>query len=198
MQFLEIDVDTRPGNYYVSVINGKDYRFLAGPYASHREALEMVPIVRRKAEQVDPRSVWYEFGTARIPEDAAKPPKGMLNDLLPARQENTVVRCDDMILRGSNKAKLSIGGTFQEGATEIVVKTDDAFWGMTGPEIEFWPDGLSHLGYGVLNAGYTRMTGLDADGHAIIDSFEVFGAAVVKLKPVWWRRLLFEVFMIET
>lgn len=49
--------------YYVSVHNGKEYRLLAGPFGSHREALERVREVEREAKQLDPRAPFYAYGT---------------------------------------------------------------------------------------------------------------------------------------
>ena len=53
--------------YYVSCIDDSSRQrkaLLSGPYGSHTEALSMVPTVRRKAEEADPRACWYFFGTA--------------------------------------------------------------------------------------------------------------------------------------
>lgn len=59
--------DTAPGNYYVSVRNDKgEYRLLLGPFPNdHAAALAEVDKVRLYANQNDPKSVWYFFGTAR-------------------------------------------------------------------------------------------------------------------------------------
>jgi hypothetical protein len=57
--------DTRAGYYYVSVIDGSRKGLVSGPYETHGEALQAVERVRRAAEKVDPRAVWYAFGTAR-------------------------------------------------------------------------------------------------------------------------------------
>lgn len=59
-------VDERPGNYYVSVIDGNRYGLLLGPFPTHRQALDMVEAVRKKAEEIDPRAVFYAFGTCRV------------------------------------------------------------------------------------------------------------------------------------
>lgn len=37
---------------------------LAGPFTTHREALEAVPEARRLACERDPRGCWYSYGTA--------------------------------------------------------------------------------------------------------------------------------------
>lgn len=68
--------DTKPGNYYVSVVRGSDYRLLLGPFVdNHAGALEMVEAVRKKAEELDPKAHWYAFGTCRAETSAP----GILN-----------------------------------------------------------------------------------------------------------------------
>lgn len=58
--------DPRPGFYYVSVIDGARRAILRGPWVdNHRGALDAVDSVRREADRVDPRAVWYAFGTLR-------------------------------------------------------------------------------------------------------------------------------------
>jgi hypothetical protein len=67
---IEQQPDLRPGNYYVSVIDGERRALLAGPWPTHQRALDHVPRVRAKAYEIDARSHWYAFGTARTePED---------------------------------------------------------------------------------------------------------------------------------
>jgi len=72
--------DTRPGNYYVTVVNDHgDYRPLLGPFPNdHAGALAMVDAVMEKACDLDPRGIWYSYGTARFSQDFATP--GLLND----------------------------------------------------------------------------------------------------------------------
>ncbi len=80
-----IKLDTRPGNYYASVMDPeKPQRIsvLAGPYKTHQEALNIVDTVKDIAREVDPWSVFYGFGTCRLPEDYPNPPLGKLNNLL--------------------------------------------------------------------------------------------------------------------
>lgn len=43
--------------------------FVAGPYRTHREALDAFRSVQEYAERVDARAVWYSFGTARARKD---------------------------------------------------------------------------------------------------------------------------------
>lgn len=62
--------DTRPGFYYVSVVDGPRRGLLRGPWVDdHAGALAAVDRVRREAELVDPRAVFYAFGTARAEVD---------------------------------------------------------------------------------------------------------------------------------
>lgn len=72
--------DTKPGNYYVSVARGAgDWRPLVGPFRNdHAGALAMVDKARAKAEQLDPKAVWYSFGTVRLDLDVDGP-VGILN-----------------------------------------------------------------------------------------------------------------------
>lgn len=72
--------DTKPGAYYVSVIDGNRRALLLGPFKDdHAAALAKVDSVRKKAEELDPRAVWYAFGTCRINDDHAAAPLGKLN-----------------------------------------------------------------------------------------------------------------------
>jgi hypothetical protein len=78
--------DNKPGAYYVSVRRSDgDYRFLLGPFVDdHGKALAQVDAVRAKAEQLDPKAVWYDFGTARIDIQPDRvPPAGILNPYFP-------------------------------------------------------------------------------------------------------------------
>lgn len=72
-------VDPRPGNYYVSVQNGKRRALLRGPFATHIEALALVDETRQMACNIDPRGHWYAYGTGRLI-DGEPAPAGMLND----------------------------------------------------------------------------------------------------------------------
>ncbi len=65
--------DTKPGLYYVTAQDGGRTAFVAGPFRDdHARALALVDEARRVAERLDPRAVWYAFGTSRI-DDAAAP-----------------------------------------------------------------------------------------------------------------------------
>ena len=73
--------DDAPGDYYVSCVDGDRFALLAGPFRDdHRAALERVDIARKLACELDPRAVFYGFGTCRLEPDPARPaPAGVLN-----------------------------------------------------------------------------------------------------------------------
>lgn len=75
-----VEVDERPGAYYVSVVDGKRSALLLGPFDAHVLALAMVEPVRAHAASIDPRAHFYAFGTARLPNDDSVPIRaGSLN-----------------------------------------------------------------------------------------------------------------------
>ena len=79
--------DTAPGPYYVSVIRPEkpsDPRLLAGPSATHAEALANVDEATRLAQSLDPRAAFYAFGTVRTKPECNK--LGILNELGRMRQ----------------------------------------------------------------------------------------------------------------
>ena len=47
--------------YYVSVIDGADYRFLAGPYDTHEEAESKVDVARQLAIEYDPKALGKSY-----------------------------------------------------------------------------------------------------------------------------------------
>ena len=72
--------DTRPGPYYVSIVDGAKKSLVSGPYEKHQQALDAVGPVRTIVARHDYRSHWYGFGTARLQDPAdAKP--GVLQKL---------------------------------------------------------------------------------------------------------------------
>ena len=75
------NADTKPGEYYVTVVDGNRYNFLLGPFTNdHQAALDHVEAARKKAQELDPRSAFYTFGTARLPSDDSVPIRcGRLN-----------------------------------------------------------------------------------------------------------------------
>ena len=74
-------------NYYVSVIDGPRFGLLAGPFRTHLEALEFVERAKEQAHRVDPRSVFYAFGTTAMRPEYRQP--GRLNDLLGLRSNKS-------------------------------------------------------------------------------------------------------------
>lgn len=72
--------DPAPGQYYCTVKDGERLGLLAGPFRSHKTALDMLPQARAVARERDPFSAFYAFGTVKMKEDFSRP--GVLNDLL--------------------------------------------------------------------------------------------------------------------
>ncbi|PNE59667.1 hypothetical protein A8H39_00515 [Paraburkholderia fungorum] len=73
--------DTKRDLYYVSAMNetGQKWVPLLGPFPDdHAAALGKVDDVRTLACDLDPRGVWWSYGTARIDHRDA-PPQGRLN-----------------------------------------------------------------------------------------------------------------------
>lgn len=64
--------------FYVSVKKGKDYRFIAGPFATHSEAEEWVGPATTLAVKLDPSASFYSFGVSR-------PPDGWIAGILNSR-----------------------------------------------------------------------------------------------------------------
>lgn len=54
-------------DYYVSMLRGSRYALMAGPFATHQDALDMVDPVRREADRLDPRCAFDAFGTCSLP-----------------------------------------------------------------------------------------------------------------------------------
>lgn len=52
-----------PRDYYVSMVRDSRYALMAGPFATHAEALEMVDAVRKEAARLDPFCDFDAFGT---------------------------------------------------------------------------------------------------------------------------------------
>jgi hypothetical protein len=68
--------DTRPGFYYVSVMRdgsrGRQYVRLRGPYPTHTEALDAVPMARHEAIDRDPRGTPYSAAELASIKESAK------------------------------------------------------------------------------------------------------------------------------
>lgn len=56
-------------DYYVSMIRDSRYALMAGPFATHEEALQMVDPVRKEASRHDPFCDFDAFGTCSKPRD---------------------------------------------------------------------------------------------------------------------------------
>lgn len=68
-------------DYYVTMIRAKRTAFLAGPLATHAQALALVDAAKRKASEVDPWSDFDAFGTSSLPVSNGNP-FGKLNQHL--------------------------------------------------------------------------------------------------------------------
>lgn len=68
-------------DYYVSIVRDRRTGLLAGPFATHTEALATVPAAREEAQDVDPWAAFDLFGTCSLPRDLANP-MGTLNQRL--------------------------------------------------------------------------------------------------------------------
>jgi len=69
--------------FYVTVKKGANYRFLAGPYATHAEALGQVQKATGIVYQMDANAPWYAYGTAGM-EKAGDNPTGLFNEQMEA------------------------------------------------------------------------------------------------------------------
>lgn len=74
-----VDIDARPGNYYVSVVDHDRVGLLLGPFAKHAESLANVSRCQKHAREVNDNALWYAYGTMRF-EDYSKP--GLFNDMI--------------------------------------------------------------------------------------------------------------------
>jgi len=77
--------DPQPGYYYVSVRNGSQEGVLLGPFLEHQQALDWVETCRDYANQQEPWSHFYEFGTRRfsVEIEQEKLPNGTFNTVFP-------------------------------------------------------------------------------------------------------------------
>jgi hypothetical protein len=53
-------------DYYVSMKRDSHYALMAGPFATHEEALQMVEPVRKEASRLDPFCDFDAFGTCSM------------------------------------------------------------------------------------------------------------------------------------
>ena len=65
--------DQQPGQYYVSVVDGKKFGLLSGPYSSHAAALALVDRARRIATDLNDWAHFYSYGTVRMADDFNQP-----------------------------------------------------------------------------------------------------------------------------
>lgn len=76
------DPDTKPGDYYVSVLDSGRYALALGPFRDdHAGALERVAEVRVYCQEQTAKAAWWAFGTCRL-DSADDNPHGKLNDAL--------------------------------------------------------------------------------------------------------------------
>lgn len=54
--------------FYATVMRGREWRALAGPFATHAAARDALPEARRLARRRDARAHWYAYGTALLPD----------------------------------------------------------------------------------------------------------------------------------
>ena len=68
--------------FYVTVRNDSRHGWLAGPFETHQEALDTVPAAKVLAMKADPMAHFYGFGSASLPRELEKLPKGVFNEKL--------------------------------------------------------------------------------------------------------------------
>lgn len=64
--------------YYVSVINGDDYRLVSGPYRTKERAEAKVNTVRKYVVDNYANGIWYGYGVAKVTSERLFP--GCLDD----------------------------------------------------------------------------------------------------------------------
>lgn len=73
--------DSKPGNYYVTAIDGGRVYLMAGPFMNaHWKALCAVRTVKEAAEEIDGRASFMAWGTSRFEETVTTP--GRLNSVV--------------------------------------------------------------------------------------------------------------------
>lgn len=65
--------DPKPGNYYVSAIDGPERALASGPYQNHAQALAMVNKARDVVCEHDGCAWFAAWGTVRMTDDYTKP-----------------------------------------------------------------------------------------------------------------------------
>ncbi len=66
---VDLELDDRPGYFYVSVIDGGKSARLRGPFTTHGEALNAVDPARDALTALNPQAHFYAYGTCRCDED---------------------------------------------------------------------------------------------------------------------------------
>lgn len=65
--------NTKLGDYFVSALDGKRFALVSGPYVNdHAAAISDINECRSLVEEIDPRAVFYAFGTCRLKNECGK------------------------------------------------------------------------------------------------------------------------------
>lgn len=89
-QWDRMEVDQRPGLYYVNIMKNGDRgpsAQLLGPFDRHLDALLRTHQVSRHVQDHYTDAVWCTYGTVRLDCDAADAPRGKLNAVFLSAQE---------------------------------------------------------------------------------------------------------------
>ncbi len=65
--------------YYVSIMDGKRFNVVAGPFETHQESLDMVKPANKIGTELDRKSWFYGWGTVKMDNGYTE---GMLNSHL--------------------------------------------------------------------------------------------------------------------
>ncbi len=68
--------------FFVTVQDNGRNGFLAGPFETHQEALDLVRQAKSLAEAQNPWAAFYAYGTASLPRDYPRMPTGIFNKQL--------------------------------------------------------------------------------------------------------------------
>lgn len=68
----DIEVDQRPGDYFVSAVDGDQFALASGPYPNHAAALADLEAVKRQAIDLNPGGWFYQWGTCRLETGSGK------------------------------------------------------------------------------------------------------------------------------
>ena len=66
-------------HFYVSVVDGSKVGLLAGPFPTHKQALNLVDDARELAQEADPFACFYAYGTLSLSTDKRR---GVFNKAL--------------------------------------------------------------------------------------------------------------------